>query len=231
MDDEKNENKENTEKNFSVDTEQLKNETKDTVNKVKDTIKNTNFKEEAVQTKGFIAGMAANPIETVKHVASGDGKVFTKAVVIMIIYMALSFLQALINVIKYGSYRGVFGNIINLVLSVINPIMYILVPAIVVLIMNKQNKKPLTTVISTLVIAAVPSVINKFFYIIDIIFISNISIITTPIETMFSAIAIVLTYFGMKELFGAEEHENFIKKYAVIELIAAFILKLWALIG
>ena len=33
------------ENNFSVDTEQLKNETKDTVNQVKDTIKNANFKE------------------------------------------------------------------------------------------------------------------------------------------------------------------------------------------
>lgn len=218
------------EKNFSVDTEQLKNETKDTVNQVKDTIKNANFKEGAAQTKGFIAEMFANPVSAVKKVATGEENVLFKAIVIMILFIAASFVGELIYVIKLGSYRGFMGNITSLVVSLIHPILFILVPALVVLIMNKEHKKPLITVITTLVVAAVPNVINEVIYIVDTL-VSGISIVTAPFTTMFAAVAMILTYFGMKDLFEAEENESFIKKYAIIKLLAAFVLMILGRIG
>ena len=53
---ENNNNNNNTEKEFSVDfdKEALKSQTKETVNQVKETFKNTDFKKEADATKGFI---------------------------------------------------------------------------------------------------------------------------------------------------------------------------------
>lgn len=218
------------EKNFSVDTEQLKNETKDTVNQVKDTIKNANFKEGAVQTKSFIAEMFANPISAVKKVATGEENVLFKAIVIMILFIAASFIGELIYVIKIGSYRGFMGNLTSLIVSLIHPILFILVPALVVLIMNKEHKKSLITVISTLVVAAVPNVINEVIYIVDTL-VSGISIVTSPFTTMFAAVAMILTYFGMKDLFEVEENESFIKKYAIIKLLAAFVLMILGRIG
>ena len=199
------------ENNFSVDTEQLKNETKDTVNQVKDTIKNANFKEGAAQTKGFIAEMFSNPISAVKRVATGEENVLFKA-------------------IKYGSFRGIGSNIISLVVSVIHPLIYILVPAVIIMILNKENKKALTTVISTLVVTAVPVVINSVIDIVENL-VTGISIVTSPFSTMFSAISIILTYFGMKDLFGVEENESFIKKYAIIKLVAAFAFVILSRIG
>lgn len=178
------------ENNFSVDTEQLKNETKDTVNQVKNTIKNADFKEGAAQTKGFIAEMFANPISAVKRVATGEENVLFKAIVIMILFIIASFVGELIYVFKYGSFRGIGSSIISLIVSVIHPVLFILVPAIVVLIMNRENKKPLTTVISTLVVAAVPNVINEIIYAIENLVV-GISIVTSAITTMFSAIAII----------------------------------------
>lgn len=218
------------EKNFSVDTEQLKNETKDTVNQVKDTIKNANFKEGAVQTKGFIVEMFANPVSAVKKVATGEENVLFKAIVIMILFIAASFVRELIYVIKLGSYRGFMGNLTSIVISLIHPILFILVPALVVLIMNKEHKKSLITVITTLVVAAVPNVINEIIYVIETL-VSGISILTSPFTIMFTAVAIVLTYFGMKDLFEVEENESFIKKYAIIELLAAVILMILGRIG
>lgn len=211
------------ENNFSVDTEQLKNETKDTVNQVKDTIKNTDFKEGAVQTKGFIAEMFANPISAVKRVANEEENVLPKAIVIMILFIIASFAGELIYVIKYGSLHGIGSSIFSLVISIINPLIFILVPAIVVLVLNRENKKSLITVISTLVVASVPNMINEFIYAIENL-VSGISIIGSPIATMFSAVGIILTYFGIKDLFGVEENESFIKKYAIIKLIVAFVL-------
>ena len=43
---------------FSVDTEQLKNETKETVNQVKSSIKNVNFKQDAEETKEAVDSFA-----------------------------------------------------------------------------------------------------------------------------------------------------------------------------
>jgi hypothetical protein len=218
------------EKNFSVDTEQLKNETKDTVNQVKDTIKNTDFKKDAAETKGFLKEMLANPFETVKKVATGEESVLSKAVIIMIVFIAASVAYKIISLIKYGKYSGIGSNILGFVASILNPIFYILVPAVIILIMNKENKKSLITVITTLVITSTPVVIN---YIIDIIeiLVSGITIISSPISTMFSAIALVLTYFGMKDIFGVEEDGNFIKKYAIIKVLAAFVLVILSRVG
>lgn len=218
------------EKNFSVDTEQLKNETKDTVNQVKDTIKNTDFKEGAAQAKGLVAEMFANPVSAVKRVASGEENAFSKVIILMIVWIAASVIAGVISLMKYGKYSSFGNNIMNFISYVLNPIFYIAVPAVIILIMNKSNKKSLITIISTLTIASVPMIINS---IIDIVegLVSGITIITSPISTMFSVVATVLTYFGMKDLFGVSEDESFIKKYAIVKLLAAFVLVILARIG
>lgn len=218
------------EKNFSVDAENLKNETKDTVNQVKETIKNADFKEGAAQTKGFLAEMFSEPISAVKKVALGEENVLFKAIIIMIIFIIASFATQLVYVVKYGGLRGIGSNLVSLVVSVINPLLFIIVPAIVIMIMNRENKKSLTTVISTLVVAAVPNVINEVIDVIESVLV-GISIISSPITTMFSAVAIILTYFGMKDLFGIEEDEKFVKKFAIVKLIAAFVLVILARVG
>ena len=214
------------ENDFSVDTEQLKNETKDTVNQVKDTIKNTNFKESAAQTKGFLVDMFSQPISTVKKVANGEENVLSKSVIIMVIYIIASFITDLIYVIRYGEYRGVGNNILSLIYSVLYPIACVLVPATLVLVFNKINKKPLITVLSTLVVATVPNAIIQIIRIVENI-IPGIVIVSSPIITMFSAIGIILGYYGMRTIFE-EGNETFIKKYALIELITAFVLVILA---
>ena len=73
-------------------------------------------------------------------------------------------------------------------------------------------------------------VINSVIDIVENL-VTGISIVTSPFSTMFSAISIILTYFGMKDLFGVEENESFIKKYAIIKLVAAFAFVILSRIG
>lgn len=218
------------EQKVSVDTEQLKNETKETVNKVKDSIKNVDLKKDAKETKSFLKEMFSNPFEAVRRVAEDGENVFSKVVFLMIIWIAASVIAGIITIMKYGKYSSIGNNLMDFISYILGPILYILVPAIIILIMNKQNKKSLITIISTLTIAAVPTIINE---IIDIIegLVSGITIISSPISTMFSAIALVLTYFGMKDLFGEKEDKSFIKKYAIIKLLAAFVLIILGRVG
>ena len=60
---------EEKEEKFSIDTENLKNETAETAKKVKESMKGTNIKDETLATKGFIAEMIKNPLEKLKQVA------------------------------------------------------------------------------------------------------------------------------------------------------------------
>lgn len=215
---------------FSASAEQLKNETKETVNQVKDSIKNVNLKKDTEETKGFLMEMLSNPFEAVKKVAEERENVFSKVIFLMIVWIAASVIAGIISLMKYGKYSNLGNNIIDFISYILNPLFYIVVPAIVILLMNKDNKKSLITIISTLTVASVPVIINKVISIITVL-VSGISIVTSPFTTMFSVIATVLTYFGMKDLFGDEEDKIFIKKYAIVKLLAAFVLVILGRIG
>jgi len=215
---------------FSVDAEQLKNETKETVNQVKDSIKNVNFKKDTEETKGFLMEMLSNPFEAVKKVAEGKENVLSKVIVLMIVWIAASVIVGIISLAKYGKYSSFGNNLMDFISYILNPIFFIVVPSVIILLMNKENKKSLITIISTLTVSSVPLIINEAISIITIL-ISRVSIVTSPFTTMFSVIATVLTYFGMKDLFGEEEDKIFIKKYAIIKLLAAFVLVILSRIG
>lgn len=214
---------------FSAQAEQLKNETKDTVNQVKDTIKNVDFKKDTEETKGFLKEMFVNPFGSIKKIASGEENFLKKAFMIMIVFILAKVVCKIISLIKYGKYAGLGDNILGLVASFLNPIFYIVVPAVVILMINKLNKKSLTTIISTLIATQIPIVINS---VIDIVegLISGITIISSPISTALSAISVVFMYFGMRNLFE-EEKETFVKKFVVIEVISSFVLVILARIG
>lgn len=210
--------------------EEIKKETKETVNQVKETIKKVDFKEDTKATTSFVKEMFSNPFEAIRNVASGKENVFSKAVILTIIYVALSVICQILSLFKYGKYSGLGHNFKNLIISILNPAIYLVVVSAVVYLFNRENKKSLTTVLSTIVVCSVPIIINEAISIIAVL-VSGISIITSPISTMFSAIATVLTYFGMKDLLEVDEHKDFIKKYAVIRLVIAFAFVILARIG
>ena len=220
---------ENEEK-FSVDTENLKTETKETVNQVKESIKNVNLKNDAEETKGFLKEMFSNPFEAVRMVATEEENVFKKVIIIMAAFILASAAYAIISVIKYGEFLDIFDNIMTIVAGILYPVAFVLAPSVIVLILNRNNQKSLITIISTIAVASVPVVINHFIDLVEIL-VSGISIITGPISTGLSAVAMILTYFGMKDLFGIEEHKDFIKKYLVIKIAAALIITILTRIG
>ena len=88
---------------ISVDTEDLKNETKDTVNKVTETIKNVDLKKDAEATKGFVKEMFSNPIEAVKRASSGEEGILKKVIIIVLLHIVVMCAYKIIEVIRdYG---------------------------------------------------------------------------------------------------------------------------------
>ncbi len=217
----------------SVDTEDLKKETKETVNQVKETIKNVNLKDDAEATKGFVKEMFSNPIEAVKRAASGEDGMFKKAIMIMLAYVIVAAVYEVLYCIRYNGITQILGSIVSIIFSALSPVVSMLLLSLVVYIMNKNNKKPLTTVISTMVVASVPLVIYDALEIIRFLVhgATIVALFTSPISTMLYAVSIVLTYFGMKELFAEAEDKEAVKKFAKVKLLVALAMFILGRIG
>lgn len=198
---------------MEIDKEELKNETKETVNQVRDTLKNVNINQEAKETKGFLKGMLVEPFDTVERVATGEQEAFKRALVLLIVHCALAFVSSILGY----HYGNILNKLKNIVLDTIAPILMILVPTIMIIIMNKNSKKSAPTIISTLVVARVPAIVSAVISVIWSI-VPKISLIASPISSVLSVITMVLTFHGMRTLFD-EESQSFLGKFAIIEFV------------
>lgn len=207
------------EEKISIDTENLKNETVETAKKVKETMKDTDIKEETKKTKGFLIEMFKNPLEKIKQVANDKENSFLKTAIILVIIWTIVVLvdSTRLTIYYYGLSR-VFKNILDVLKDILAPALSILVYSVIILVLNKKNKKSLTNIISTVTITQIPLIISKLASLLTIIS-SNITTITIPFAKICSIISIVLGYFGFKYLFNEEEDKVFIKKYALIQII------------
>lgn len=210
---------ENKEEKFSIDTENLKNETVETAKKFKETVKGTNIKEETKATKGFIVEMFKNPLEKIKEVANDNsGKYLRTALFLIIIWTVVVFIASTYSTIRLWGFSRVFSNILSVLKRILAPALGILVYSLIVLVLNKKNKKSLTDIISTVTITQLPLIVASVVSLLTMIS-TKISMITSPFSSLCSIVSIVLGYFGFKELFGEEDNSMFIKKYVLIQLV------------
>ena len=96
---------------MEIDKEELKNEAKETVNQVRDTIKNVDINKEAKETHGFVKGMCVEPFETVERVANGE-EVFNRAVILLIIHIAAATIASILGY----SYGGIVNKLKEIIL-------------------------------------------------------------------------------------------------------------------
>lgn len=204
---------------FSIDTENLKSETLETAKKIKESVKGTNIKEETKATKNFVIEMFRNPIEKIKEVAADNtAKYFKTAIFLLIIWTILTFINSSYKTIYFWGFSRIFANILSVLKTIIAPALGILIYSLIAFVLNKQNKKSLTTTISTITITQLPLIIASVVSLLKI-FSLDMSIITAPFASLCSVIAIVLGFFGFKNLFEAEDGKAFIKKYVLIQII------------
>jgi DNA gyrase/topoisomerase IV subunit A len=83
--------------NFSVDKEELKSETKETISQVKETIKNVNIKEDSVATKNFVVEIFKEPINKLKEIIEDNSGKFLKfAILILAVYVLVEGVDTII---------------------------------------------------------------------------------------------------------------------------------------
>lgn len=218
-------NNNNNEKEFSVDInkEELKNQTKDTVNQVKESFKNTNFKDEANKTKGFVLKMISSPFSTIQEVVSEKENYFSNAVMLVVAYLAAIFIEYIVELLMYDSMHFVFKTIF---MRLFNPLCFIVAVAAATSIFGGKNKKTLTTILAGIAISRVPSIFNVLVSAISTICskIFSITLLTYAFSAVESTLSFLSTALLFLAIFGVisqdEDDDKKFRKTAVIMLVA-----------
>ncbi|MBQ2836349.1 MAG: hypothetical protein IJE68_05910 [Clostridia bacterium] len=213
---EENENKQEP----SLNTEELKNATVDTVKQVKESMKNVNVKEEAEATKGFVMEMFKNPLEKIKEIANdSENKYFKTSIILLIVWVAATLISVIdLGIFDYFTWTYFRTLLLAYIKAVFAPILMIVAMSVILFLMNKKSKKSLTTLISTLTATRIPIIFANVIGLLTIIS-SNIVKITSKISSLASLISTVLMYFAIRELYGEEDEKQAFKNFVIIEAI------------
>ena len=205
--------------------ENIKKETVNTVNDVKETIKNVNIKQDTAETKSFIVSFYTNPLGTLKQIIEENSDKYLKHTIIILIIWVVAAIITRSGIIfnnitwDFGYIFGsLFKNTIDVFKSMIEPILSVLTVSIILFLFKKYNRKKLTTIITAVTTAYIPVAISQVAKILLIIS-SDVDKLTNTFGQFCSAITIILTYFVAKDVLGIEKHSEFIKKFLIIEAI------------
>jgi len=209
-------NKENKEK--TVDKDEIIKETTETINEVKDQVKDSFKKDElknsAKETTNFIVGMFKNPLGELKNISEDkSNKNFKYAIILAVVWILAEVILGMFyssfswNVIKY---------LLPLIKIAVAPILSILILSLTIFILNKKKDKSLVTIMSVVTAAKLPIVIASVLSLLKLIS-RDVKTVTTPFELLCGVISTVLVYFGAKYLLGEKDDKSYIKQFAIIE--------------
>ena len=203
---------------ISNQAEEVKKETFKTANDVKESVKNVNIKDETLKTKSFIGEMFKNPIDKIREIAKEDSKYFKTALFILVIWTIAVFITSSYSTIYYWGFARIFSNILNVLKEILVPIVGVLVLSLIIFVLNKNNKKSLTSIISTVTATRLPLAISSVVSILTL-FSRNFAKVTHSFDALCTVITIVLSYFGFKEIFNEKDNNKFTKKFVLIQVI------------
>ena len=214
-------NNNNNEKEFSVDInkEELKNQTKDTVNQVKESFKNTNFKDEANKTKGFVLKLISAPYTTIQEVVSEKENYFSNAVMLVVAYMIVKLVYYVVHIATSEYLKFEIGEAL---IRVLNPILFIIAVTAATYLFSGKDKKKLTTILSGVAISRVPAIISVFVSAVDVLIykVLKLSIISNCFSVVTSALSFAgtaLLFLAISGLISQEDNED--KKFRKVVVI------------
>lgn len=201
----------------SVSTEELKNETVDTVNQVRENMRNVNVKEEAQAAKGFVMEMVKNPLGKIKEIANDSTNKHFKTAIVLVIVWAIA---SLLGVISFKSFTwSYFGKtLLNYVKTIVAPVIGVVVLAVIMFLMNQKSKKSLVTVLTTVVTTKLPIIAAEIVSLLTIISYSAVTI-TSRISSLCSVISTVFLYFAIRDLYGEEDEKVVLKNFVIVKAI------------
>lgn len=209
-----------------VSAEELKEETKQTFNKVKDEIKDANFKAETIEATNFVKDMFMDPVGAVKNVSNEVGP---KLITVIMLVIGVMLSNLLKNIMWAFGNSNIFDSLWEIITSLTSGVCIILVPAFIAYVFNRNSDRSLLTSISLMAMANVPTIfVNVLTALTRIL--SKLAGIVGVLNQGLEVAHVVLTYFALKT-FCKEEDDLFIFKFVIIEVASGFIMMLLRLLN
>jgi len=197
----------------------LKKETTEAISQVRDVIKNVDIKEETERTKGFFLDMLSNPIGKVKEVAGSGSKFLSVAIVILAVWTASAFLRSVfVALTRTWRFADILPRLVNVITSTISPVAIVLALALGVYVFYKDKINKFMPVVITIIIASAPRAVGSVLSILPAL-ISTSNVIVSAAIAFLNLLSIVLVYFGLKALVGADDDEKFFSNFVKIQCV------------
>ena len=209
-----------------VSAEELKEETKQTFNKVKDEIKDANFKAETIEATNFVKDMFMDPVDAVKNVSNEVGP---KLITVIMLVIGVMLSNLLKNIMWAFGNSNIFDSLWEIITSLTSGVCIILVPAFIAYVFNRNSDRSLLTSISLMAMANVPTIFVNLLTALTRI-VPKLAGIIGIINHGLEVACVVLTYFALKT-FCKEEDDLFIFKFVIIEVASGFIMMLLRLLN
>jgi len=196
----------------------LMNESAEAVSQIKNVVKNVNIKEETANAKGFFTDMFSNPIGAIKSIPASGGKHLNIALVVMAIWVASSFVNALLStffVRSVWNFANLLQQIVGLVTSTISPIFIVLALSAATYVFFKSRIDKFMPLVITIAIASAPQAIAAVLRIITSLIPGSFAVIGS-VNALLYLISVVLVYFGIKA-FSDQDDESFFKNFVLIQ--------------
>lgn len=234
---EENENK----NNFNVNAEDIKKETTETVNQVKDAIKNADLKKDSKEAKGFFFSFLKNPLgEIKKATSSADNKYVKIAIIIFVVWLAILLVSNVLSMATtylfgtFGSFayffQNLFRNIFNLVKTLVAPVITVLVLSGLVYGFKKVKNRSFLTIASSILIAKTPIVVANAFSLL-VLMSSHFIKIASTFSGFCNVLSTILLFCTMRDLLEEDKSDSYFWKFALIMGIYCMIQFIFSYLG
>lgn len=212
--------------NFNVNADDIKKETTETVNQVKDAIKNADLKNDSKEAKGFFFSFFKNPLgELKKATSSVDNKFVKIAIIILIVWLATLLVSNILSIATtylfgvFGSFayffQNLFHNIFNLVKTLVAPVITILVLSGLVYGFKKVKNRSFLTIASSILIAKIPVVVSNAFNLLVLVS-SHFIKIASAFSGFCNVLSVILLFFTIRNLLEEDKNDSYFWKFALI---------------
>ena len=216
------------EENEKKQENKIRKEAQDTIKQTTEQMKNINLKEEAQRGKGVIKRLVVDPVGTIKEIARDEKNQFYKmAILVVCIWVIIVLFKEILSCIVYEYHTF---KILTMIKIIVAPILKVLTMAIIIYILNKEEKQPLTKSITAVAIAKIPLIISACLGFLTYIS-YNVTYITSPLSSLLSVISTVLMFFVVKEIFKKEENEEALKIFIKVEIIYYIVVFIFSFLG
>ncbi len=215
----------NNQSDFTVNSSEIKTEVKETASEIKQAVKNTNLKKEANAAKNFFSNFFKTPYTEIKKIVESPKSFLKISIIVFVVWVVAELIGSIISLVRsYSSYslystfalylKNSIRDFLNIFWAILGPAIIIALLSVIIYLFMKNKKKSYLTIMSTIIVAKIPSVLASIVSLLSPIS-TEISKITGSFSSICSAVSMVLVYFAIKALYNEEDDNKVAKTFLI----------------